>query len=175
MCPAACRDLGVTAMLWASPWSALAGAQSPSKHGWCVSFHEVHPSLTAVEAQQRGVPAGYRIYSGPEGVGGKEEWLLREEPVLHGGDMVDAQAGFDPRTDLPIVSFRFNTAGTDKFALFTRTNIRRPFAIVVDGHVVTAPVIQEPILAGVGQISGNFTANSAAQLAARIRSGRCVE
>jgi preprotein translocase subunit SecD len=128
--------------------------------------------MSAREAQQRGVPAGYRIY--PSDVK-EDDLLLREEPVVHGGDVADAQAAFDQRTSLPIVTFRFNAAGANKFASFTRNNVGRPFAVVVDGRVATAPVIQTPILGGVGQISGNFTPASAAQLAARIRSGTCVE
>jgi hypothetical protein len=128
--------------------------------------------MTAHEARQMGVPAGYRIY--PSDVK-ENDLLLREEPVVHGGDVADAQAAFDQRTNLPIVTFHFNAAGANKFASFTRNNVGRPFAVVVDGRVVTAPVIQTPILGGVGQISGNFTPASAAQLAARIRSGTCVE
>src|SRR5262249_38981646 len=101
--------------------------------------------------------------------------LLREEPVLHGGHMADAQPGFDQYTNLPIVTFRFSAAGAQKFASFTRNNVGRPFAVVVDDRVITAPVIREPILGGTGQISGNFTSGSATQLAARIRSGTCAE
>jgi preprotein translocase subunit SecD len=128
--------------------------------------------MTVHETQQSGVPTGYRIY--PSDVK-DNDLLLREEPVLHGGEMADAQAGFDQLTNQPIVTFRFNAAGADKFASFTRNNIGRVMAIVVDGRVVTAPVIREPILGGTGQISGNFTSASAAQLAARIRSGTCVK
>jgi hypothetical protein len=167
----------VTAMLWVGPWSAPeAGAQPPSKHRWCLSFHEVHPSLEAGEARRKGVPAGYRIYPAPDsGVPWEKELVLREEPLLHGGDLADAQPSLDQRTNLPIITFRFNAAGTRTFARFTRNNVGRPFAVVVDGSVVTAPTILEPILGGAGQISGKFTSDSAVQLAARIRSGRCAE
>ena len=65
--------------------------------------------------------------------------------------------------------------GTRTFARFTRNNVGHPFAIVVEGSVVTAPTILEPILGGEGQISGKFTSDSAAQLAGRIRSGTCAE
>jgi preprotein translocase subunit SecD len=140
-----------------------------------LSFHEVHLSLTAGEAREKGVPVGYRIYPAPDGIPWEKELLLREEPLLHGGDMADAQPSFDPRMNRPIVTFQFNPAGTRKFGLFTRNNVGRQFAIVVDGSVVTAPIITEPILGGKGQISGSFTSDSAAQLAARIRSGTCVE
>jgi preprotein translocase subunit SecD len=132
--------------------------------------------MTARDAKQKGVPTGYKVYpAGSDGIPWEEEMLLREEPVLHGGDMASAQPSFDLNTNSPIVTFRFNAAGTHTFATFTRNNIGRPFAIVVDGRVVTAPMIVEPILRGVGQISGNLTSASAAQLAARIRSGTCAE
>jgi hypothetical protein len=103
---------GATLLLWAGPWSvSQAGAQSPLNHGWCLSFHEVHPSLTASEARQKGVPVGYRIYPGPANIPWQKELLLREEPVLHGGDVVDAQADLDRRTNQPVVAFRFNAGG----------------------------------------------------------------
>jgi preprotein translocase subunit SecD len=166
----------VTAMLWACPWNAPhVGAQSPSKHKWCLSFHEAHPSLTAAEARQKGVPAGYRIYRAPDGVPWEQELLLREEPLLHGGDVADAQPGISESTNSPIIKFRFHEAGASKFASFTRDNVGRPFAIVVDGRVVTAPIINEAILGGEAQISGDFTSDTAAQLADQIRSNRCAE
>src|SRR5262245_44526373 len=156
-------------LLSAGPWNASQpGAEPPSKHRWCLSFHEVHPSLTAPEARQKGVPAGYRIYPAPDsGIAWEKELLLREEPLLHGGDLADAQAALDPIMNRPIIKFPIKAAGTSKFAKFTRMNVGRPFAIVVDGHVVTAPIINEPILGGEGQISGTFTSDTAAQLADR--------
>lgn len=169
----------VTCMLWAGPWNTPpAGAQSPSKHRWCVSFHEIHPSLTAREALQKGVPAGYRIYPAPDSIPWEKELLLREEPLLHGGDMADAQPGIDERTNSPIIEseqFRFNAAGAGRFALFTRNNVGRQLAILVHGRVVAAPIINEPILGDEGRISGGLTSDTAAQLANRIRSGMCRE
>jgi preprotein translocase subunit SecD len=71
------------------------------------------------------------------------------------------------------VIFRFGADGTRKFAAFTRDNVGRPLANVVDGKVISAPIIQTPILGGSGQISGNLSAGDAEQLADRIRSGAC--
>jgi len=147
-------------------------AQSSSHPTWCVSFHEVHSSLKASKARQQGVPSGYRIYPQPEGRGEKE-MLLREEPALHGGDVVDVQPGIDPRTSSPVVSLRFNARGADKLASVTRANFFRQLAIVVDGRVVVAPVVQEPILGGEIQIS-TATPDDAARITARIRSGKCA-
>ena len=56
-----------------------------------------------------------------------------------------------------MVSFRFDTLGARKFGKVTTENVKRPFAIVLDGKVISAPVIQEPILGGSGQISGRFS------------------
>ena len=78
---------------------------------------------------------------------------------------------FDQRTSEPIVSFKFNTSGARKFAQVTQENVGRPFAIVLDEEVISAPVIREPILGGAGQISGSFTVESANNLAILLRAG----
>jgi preprotein translocase subunit SecD len=85
--------------------------------------------------------------------------------------LTDAQPGFDQRSGEPIVSFRFNTSGARRFGTVTQENVGRPFAIVLDNEVISAPVIREPILGGTGQISGNFTVESANNLAILLRAG----
>ena len=99
------------------------------------------------------------------------EMLLREAPVIRGSGLVDAQTGFDQRTSEPVITFRFNHAGTRAFAKFTSENIGRPFAIVLDDAVLSAPVIREPIMGGSGQVSGNFTVEEARRLAVLLRAG----
>ncbi|HEX2431888.1 MAG TPA: protein translocase subunit SecD [Aestuariivirgaceae bacterium] len=91
--------------------------------------------------------------------------------TVDGEDLNDAQPAFDNRTNEPIVSFRFNQQGALKFGQLTRDNVGRPFAIVLDNKVVSAPRINEPILGGSGQISGNFTTQEATDLAIVLRSG----
>ena len=91
--------------------------------------------------------------------------------VVSGEDLTDAQPGFDQRTSEPIVTFRFNTNGARRFAQATQENVGRPFAIVLDNEVISAPVIREPILGGSGQISGNFTVQAANDLAILLRAG----
>jgi preprotein translocase subunit SecD len=88
-----------------------------------------------------------------------------------GADLTDAQPGFDQRSGEPIVTFRFNTAGARRFAQVSQENVGRPFAIVLDGEVISAPVIREAILGGSGQISGSFTVESANELAILLRAG----
>lgn len=134
-----------------------------------LTFHDVHPQVTAEQAKQTRVPIGYKLYPSAEEPG--VEYLLRETPVVQGDDLVDAQPGFDSRTNEPIISFRFNQSGARKFGNFTRDNVGRPFAIVLDDKVLSAPVIREPILGGAGQISGSFTVESANTLAVQLRSG----
>ena len=75
------------------------------------------------------------------------------------------------RTNEPVISFRFNSSGARKFGKFTKDHVGRPFAIVLDDKVISAPVIREPILGGSGQISGSFTVETANQLAIQLRSG----
>jgi preprotein translocase subunit SecD len=101
----------------------------------------------------------------------KTPYLIEKRVVVSGGELTDAQPGFDQRTSEPIVSFRFNTAGARKFAQATQENVGKPFAIVLDNEVISAPVIREPILGGSGQISGNFTVQSANDLAILLRAG----
>jgi preprotein translocase subunit SecD len=134
-----------------------------------LTFHEVHPTMSAEEARQTRVPAGYKIYEGSSGEEGPQ--LLRETPVVRGDELVAAQPDSDGRTGEPVISFRFNNAGARKFGSFTKDHVGRPFAIVLDDHVISAPVIREPILGGSGQISGNFTWETANQLAIQLRSG----
>ncbi|MBN9031789.1 MAG: protein translocase subunit SecDF [Rhizobiales bacterium 63-7] len=90
---------------------------------------------------------------------------------LSGDRLSDARVGFEPNTREPIVSFRFDNAGAVRFADITRANVGRPFAIVLDDKVLSAPVIREPITGGSGQISGNFSVASANTLAALLRAG----
>jgi preprotein translocase subunit SecD len=138
-----------------------------------LSFHTVHATVSPDEARATRVPLGYKIYQGTDraAAGGQEEYVLQETAIVPGDDLEDAQPGFDQRTTEPIISFRFNTAGARKFGKYTQDNVGRPFAIVLDDKVISAPVIREPILGGTGQISGNFTVESANNLAIQLRSG----
>jgi preprotein translocase subunit SecD len=133
-----------------------------------LSFHEVHPTMGVEEGRQR-PPAGYKVYESEDREEGAQ--LLNETPVVRGDELVDAQPAFDQRTNEPIISFRFNNAGARKFGNFTKEHVNQPFAIILDDKVISAPVIREPILGGSGQISGNFTVETANQLAIQLRSG----
>jgi preprotein translocase subunit SecD len=91
--------------------------------------------------------------------------------IVEGGDLTDAQPAFDQRTNEPIVNFRFNLRGAQRFGAATTENVGRPLAIVLDNEVISAPRILQPITGGSGQISGRFTVQQANDLAALLRAG----
>ncbi len=95
-----------------------------------------------------------------------------ENRVALSGDRLDrAASAFDPDTGRPMVTFGFDRAGGMTFAEITAANIGERFAIVLDGEVLTAPVIQTAIPGGNGQITGDFTIEEAQTLAVLITSG----
>ena len=96
---------------------------------------------------------------------------VRRRIDVDGGDLTDARAGTNGQTGEWVVNFTFNTVGARRFADITRANVNHRFAIVLDGKVISAPVIREAITGGKGQISGNFTASSATDLAVLLRAG----
>ena len=105
------------------------------------------------------------------GRGDQRTYLVNKRSVLTGRDLADAQPTFDARTNEPVISFRFNANGARRFAQVTQENVGKPFAIVLDNEVVSAPIIREPILGGAGQISGSFTVEEANDLAILLRAG----
>ncbi len=98
-------------------------------------------------------------------------YLIENRVIVSGENLVDAQATFDQRTSEPVVSFRFDSKGAQRFGQATQQNVGKLFAIILDNQVISAPQIREPILGGTGQISGNFTAQSANDLAVLLRAG----
>ena len=96
--------------------------------------------------------------------GAPQMWVqTSSRATVEGEDLVDAQPAFDSRNNEPIVSFRFNQKGALRFGKLTQENVGRPFAIILDSVVMSAPVINEPILGGTGQISGRFTTEEASR------------
>ncbi len=90
---------------------------------------------------------------------------------IKGDSLTNAQQGFDQQNNQPVVSITFDQQGGAKFAKLTSENVGKPFAIILDGKVLSAPNINEPILGGSAQISGSFTVEAANQLAIALRSG----
>ena len=100
-----------------------------------------------------------------------QQYLVRKKIEVDGASLLDARPGADQRNGTWVVNFEFDSAGARRFAEITKANVGRPFAIVLDGKVISAPVIREPITGGRGQISGNFTTQSANDLAVLLRAG----
>jgi preprotein translocase subunit SecD len=134
-----------------------------------LDFRMVDPTVPPDQAQRGGVPPDSEILM--SSTSPKTPYVIKKQVLVSGGDLIDAQPGFDQRSGEPIVSFRFNTSGSRKFAQATSENVGQPFAIVLDNEVISAPVIREPITAGSGQISGSFTVQAANDLAILLRAG----
>ena len=129
-----------------------------------LTFHKVD----GFGDQSTGVGPGQMLVPDRDG---ERSYVLDRRPVLSGENLVDSQPGFHPQNGLPIVNFRFDTAGARIFGSYTAANVGQLFAIVLDNEVISAPRIQSPILGGSGYIEGNFTTESATELAILLRSG----
>ena len=135
-----------------------------------LTFRMVDLTVTPDQALQGTVPPESDLLYGTAAEN-RQPYVIERRVVVAGEDLVDAQPGFDQRTSEPIVSFRFNTNGARRFAAATQQNVGRPFAIVLDNEVISAPVIREPIIGGSGQISGSFTVEAANDLSILLRAG----
>jgi protein-export membrane protein SecD len=91
--------------------------------------------------------------------------------MVNGEDLISAEPGFDTRNGQPVVNFRFNVKAAQIFGRVTTDNVGKPFAIILDRKVISAPRIISPITGGSGQISGSFTIEGANQLATLLRAG----
>lgn len=138
-----------------------------------MTFHMVDETVGMNDVENGIVPAGTRILAGDEkrSDGQVAKYAIISRVVLSGDMLVDAHTVFDQQNGEPVVSFRFNPAGAKKFAEITSENIGKPFAIVLDNKVITAPVIRSAIIGGSGVISGNFTVESANDLSLLLRAG----
>lgn len=134
-----------------------------------LTFQMVDQSEPVQEAIENGPPPGDTIMYSTDDP--PVPYLIEDRVIVSGENLVDAQATFDQRTNEPVVSFRFDTKGATRFGRATQQNVGRLFAIILDSNVISAPRIREPILGGNGQISGNFTVQSANDLAVLLRAG----
>jgi preprotein translocase subunit SecD len=130
-----------------------------------LEFKMVAPDQAGVESGRAAV--GTQIL--PMAGGGRIAVLRRA--MVNGDQLVDAQQTFD-QNNQPVVSIRFDGRGSKAFARVTQQNVNKPFAIVLDNVVLSAPNIQEPILGGQANISGSFTVQTATDLAIQLRSGK---
>ncbi|MFN7011758.1 MAG: protein translocase subunit SecDF [Allorhizobium sp.] len=134
-----------------------------------LSFHMVDTSMPVTEAINGRPPASSEVlYSQDDPA---VPYLVEKRALVSGENLVDAQASFNQQTNEPVVTFRFDSRGAQRFAQATQQNVGRPFAIVLDDQVISAPVIREPIIGGSGQISGSFSVEGANDLAVLLRAG----
>jgi preprotein translocase subunit SecD len=136
------------------------------KTAW-LEFKLVDLNADPAQVAQGRAPVGSEVL--PQQGGGGIAVIRR--PIVTGDRLVDATPGFDQTTNEPVVNIRFDTAGSKAFGRVTQQNVGKPFAIVLDDVVLSAPSIREPILGGQAQISGSFTVESAGELAVQLRSG----
>ena len=133
-----------------------------------LTFQLVDTSMTAQEAMDRGrTPPGSVLLAGD---GDDGQFYVVEKRVMVSGELLEtAQASFD-QNNRPSVSFTLNATGAKRFGRVTGANVGRPFAIILDGKVVSAPTIQSQIF-GSGQITGSFTVAETNELALILRAG----
>ena len=139
-----------------------------------MTFHLLDEQARLGEAMAGRVPPGSRLLPSADEIdaqGRPRMILIRKRVMVSGDTLVDASAGPDQRGAGWVVNFRFDTRGGKRFGEVTQANVGKPFAIVLDGQVISAPVIREPILGGSGQISGNFSASEAEDLSLLLRAG----
>ena len=118
------------------------------------------------------IPAGHAVFEADEQAAGfQPEYVLQKKVMISGENLLDAQPTFDQQSGGPAVSFRLDTSGGRKFGQVTTNNIGRQFAIVLDGKVISAPVIRSAILGGNGIITGGFSVEEANDLAVLLRAG----
>ncbi len=135
-----------------------------------MTFHLLHPSAATFTGGR--VPPGAELLESSDSRPGlPQNYLVRKRVEVDGGNLTDARAGTNPQTGEWVVNFEFDSIGARRFGNVTRNNVGRPFAIVLDDRVISAPVIREPILGGRGQISGGFTVQEANDLAVLLRAG----
>lgn len=136
-----------------------------------MTFHLVDTQTDPLSGQ---VPPGTRLMPSDDpsevyGNGQPVKYAVKTRVMLSGDLLTGATATYEQGQ--PVVAFKFNNKGARKFGRITQDNTGKPFAIVLDGRVITAPRINEPILAGSGIISGNFSVDSANDLALLLRAG----
>ena len=139
-----------------------------------MTFHLVDQKNSVADAMAGRVPPGSVLLPAADerlSDGRPVMYLIRKRVMVSGENLVNAQPGQDSQTNQPVVNFRFDTQGGKKFGNVTAKNVGRPFAIVLDGKVISAPVIREAIMGGSGQISGGFTFQGAQDLALLLRAG----
>jgi len=132
-----------------------------------LTFHLVDLETPVAQALAGNLPPGSMLL--PSDEEGQDQVVVRKRVEVSGESLIDAQPTY--QDNQPVVSFRFDTAGGRKFGNVTREHVGELLGIVLDDKVISSPRIREPILGGSGVISGNFTVQTANELAILLRAG----
>ncbi len=135
-----------------------------------MTFHLVDEATNLADALKGHVPSGSVLLPGKSSTGEDYYLVIKKKVIVSGEQLVNAQASFNQDSQ-PAVAFSFNTLGGKLFGEATKHNRGKRLAIVLDNSIISAAVINEPILGGNGIISGNFTVESANELALLLRAG----
>ena len=120
-----------------------------------LTFQMVDQTMPVQEAIEGRPPAGSTVLYSTDDP--PVPYLIENRVIVSGENLVDAQATFDQRTSEPVVSFRFDAKGAQRFGQATQQNVGKLFAIILDNQVISAPRSTSRSSAAPGQISGNFT------------------
>lgn len=136
--------------------------------GGKLEFRRVNTMADPAELADGLAPPGCDILRGQEGLG-----LLAvfKHGGVKDGHVKDAKQVFDDMTEEPVVAIRFDEVGKQQFAKLTTQSVGRPIAVVLDGRVLTAPIVNEPVSGGMVQIAGGLTLETAKQTASLIQAG----
>jgi preprotein translocase subunit SecD len=133
-----------------------------------LEFKLVDTSANPQEVQQGRAPPGSQVLPLADGTGAI---AVKRRVMVSGEQLTDAKQGFD-QDNRPDINITFNSTGARRFGRVTQENVNKPFAIILDDKILSAPNINEPILGGQAQITGSFTVQSAHDLAVSLASGK---
>jgi len=132
-----------------------------------LTFQMVDSENSVQDAVAGRVPPDAQLLLGPDGV---TPYLVKKRVLVSGENLTRAGVGSD-QSGRPAIDFRFDGQGARRFGEATAANIGKPFAIILDGKVISAPTINGPILGGSGQITGNFSITEASELVNLLNGG----
>lgn len=135
-----------------------------------LTFHLVDETASASATSISHAAPGFMIVKADENEKNQSYLVMRKKPIVSGDHLINAKLSFNQYSQ-PVVAFEFNKFGSKLFADITKLNTGKRLAIILDKRLLSAPVINEPILGGNGSISGNFTVDSANELALLLRAG----
>ncbi len=136
-----------------------------------LEFKLVDTEANPQDILQGRAPPGSEVLPYPDNPGGLPAIAVKRRVMVSGDQLTNAQQGYD-QDGRPGIDITFNTAGARRFGRVTQDNVNKPFAIILDNRVLSAPNINEPILGGRAQITGSFTVQSAHDLAVSLASGK---